>query len=114
MAKQSKIDQIKSFIHKLDHSYKYKTRNERQNIVDELCEIAGIEPFTMQKQIDTGSIVKYQAGFYRVRKATRNTVNLGSIFGNTLYHKSISRTQVEEAYQEWHDIWVQSETYKSM
>jgi len=34
---------IEKFIKKLDFSYTYKTKNERQNIINELYEIAGIE-----------------------------------------------------------------------
>ena len=34
---------IEKFIKKLDFSYAYKTKNERQNIINELYKIAGIE-----------------------------------------------------------------------
>jgi hypothetical protein len=42
-----KEDLIQKFVEKLDYSYKYKTVNERQNIINELCEIAGIEQLTI-------------------------------------------------------------------
>jgi hypothetical protein len=42
-----KEDLIRKFVEKLDHSYNYKTVNERQNIINDLCEIAGIEQFTI-------------------------------------------------------------------
>jgi hypothetical protein len=35
------------FIEKLDYSYEYKTVNERQNMITELCLIAGIEQLTI-------------------------------------------------------------------
>lgn len=38
-----KEDLIRKFVEKLDFSYNYKTVNERQNIIKDLCEIAGIE-----------------------------------------------------------------------
>jgi len=38
---------IRKFVEKLDYSYNYKTVNERQNIINEICEIAGIEQLTI-------------------------------------------------------------------
>ena len=65
-------------------------------------------------EINTGSIVKYQGGFYRVTRCTRKTVNLGSVFGTTIYHKGIEKSNVTEAYDEWYERWTQSESYKCM
>jgi|18_taG_2_1085343.scaffolds.fasta_scaffold10693_4 hypothetical protein len=42
-----KKELIRKFVEKLDYSYNYKTVNERQNIINELCEIAGIEQLTI-------------------------------------------------------------------
>ena len=42
-----KEDLIRKFVEKLDYSYNYKTVNERQNIINDLCEIAGIEQLTI-------------------------------------------------------------------
>ena len=38
---------VRKFVEKLDYSYNYKTKNERQNMISELCEIAGIEQLTI-------------------------------------------------------------------
>ncbi len=42
-----KDELILKFVEKLDYSYNYKTKNERENIISELCEIAGIEQLTI-------------------------------------------------------------------
>lgn len=42
-----KKEQVIKFIEKLDYSYEYKTVNERQNIITELCLIAEIEQLTI-------------------------------------------------------------------
>ena len=71
-------------------------------------------------EITTGMVVSYQeagtnkSGWYRVRKVTKNTVNLGSVFGNTLYHKGIDKSLVTEDESAWYAQWQQSETYMSM
>jgi hypothetical protein len=44
-----KEDLIRKFVEKLDCSYNYKTVNERQNIINDLCEIAGIEQLTIPR-----------------------------------------------------------------
>jgi hypothetical protein len=61
-----------------------------------------------------GSIVKYQRVFYRVTRATKNTVNLGPVFGNKVEHKGIQKSEVVEARDEWFDYWSNSETYRCM
>ena len=38
---------IEKFMEKLDFSYTYKTNDERQNIINELYEIAGIEQLAL-------------------------------------------------------------------
>jgi hypothetical protein len=65
-------------------------------------------------EIKTGSIVKFENGWFRVRKCTTNTVNLGSIFGKQLYHKGVPKDQVQEDEANWYKKWQQSDTYKSM
>lgn len=73
-----------------------------------------------QEEIKSGMIVTYsspdekQSGWYRVRKVTKNTVNLGSIFGRTLYHKSVPKDLVKEDEAAWYASWQQSETYQCM
>jgi len=42
-----KEELVRKFVEKLDYSYSYKTIKERQNIINELCEIAGIEQLTI-------------------------------------------------------------------
>lgn len=72
------------------------------------------------KEIEVGSIVAYQepgasrAGWYRVRRVTKNTVNLGSIFGRALYHKSVPKDQVREDEAAWYAAWRKTDQYQSM
>lgn len=72
------------------------------------------------QEITSGMIVSYtepgakNSGWYRVRKVTKNTVNLGSIFGKHLYHKSVPKDQVKEDRDAWYERWSQSETYRCM
>ncbi len=64
--------------------------------------------------MDKGSIVKYAQGFYRITRLTKNTVNLGPVFGGRVIHKSIPRSDVIEAREEFHQYWRQTESYRSM
>ena len=64
--------------------------------------------------MEKGTIVKYDGGFYRITRETKNTVNLGAVFGNHVYHKGIQKSEVTEAHDEWYQRWTQSETYMSM
>ena len=65
-------------------------------------------------EINSGSIVKFEGGFYRVTRCTKNTVNLGAIFGTRVYNKGIQKSEVTEAHNEWYLRWTQSETYMCM
>ena len=71
-------------------------------------------------EIKQGSIVSYinptsnRPGWFRVTRVTKTTVNLGSIFGNTIHHKSVPISQVKEDEANWYQQWTSSETYKSM
>ena len=65
-------------------------------------------------EIKTGTIVLYDGGWYRVRKVTKNTVNLGAIFGSYLYFKGVSKELVTEDEAAWYKNWQQSDTYRSM
>lgn len=69
---------------------------------------------TDRPKIVTGMVVSYKRGFYKVRKCTKNTCNLGAIFESTIHHKGVPKSEVKEAYQEWSAAWEQSETYKCM
>jgi len=42
-----KKELVIKFIEKLDYSYNYKTTNERDNIIKDICDIAGIEQLTI-------------------------------------------------------------------
>lgn len=65
-------------------------------------------------EIKLGSIVQFNRGWYRITKLTKNTVNLGSVFGNSVYYKSISKELVKEDEASWYANWQRSETYMSM
>lgn len=68
----------------------------------------------MENQINKGSIVTYQGGFYRVSNCTKNTVNLASVWGGRVYHKGIKISEVTESAAEFHEQWSKSETYMCM
>ena len=65
-------------------------------------------------EIKKRSIVKYDGGYYKVTRATKATVNLGSIFHRKIYHKGIPKSEVVESEAEWYEHWSNSETYRSM
>ena len=70
-------------------------------------------------KIESGMVVSFtddegKTGWYRVRKCTKNKVNLGSIFGRTLYHKGVDKSRVKEDHDAWYKSWQQSETYQCM
>ena len=75
---------------------------------------------TQTQEITAGMVVAYtepgtnRQGWYRVTKATKNTVNLGSIFGRSLYHKGVPKDQVREDADTWYANWSKSETYQCM
>ncbi len=66
------------------------------------------------KPIVKGSVVKYKDGYVRVTARFKDTVNLGGIFNDRIYHKRVPINEVREAYDEWYAQWQQSETYQSM
>lgn len=65
-------------------------------------------------EIKIGTVIEYQGGFYRVTRLTKNTANLGSVFGNTIYYKGIQRNEIVEASDAFHKKWEQSESYQCM
>ena len=65
-------------------------------------------------EIKVGTIVSFMGGYFRVTKVTKNTVNLGSIFGNSVYYKGVLKELVKEDEASWYANWQQSETYMSM
>ena len=71
----------------------------------------------MKNEIKTGSIVSIKNGYgmyYRVTSYRGGKVNLGSIFGKTIYHKGIPIENVTENEKEWSKKWTQSESYWCM
>ena len=54
-----KEDLIRKFVEKLDYSYNYKTINERQSIINDLCEIAGIEQLTIPAVINCVAVPEW-------------------------------------------------------
>jgi hypothetical protein len=69
---------------------------------------------TIPNPIEKGDIVEYKDKFYRVRACFKTTVNLGGIFGSTIYFKKVPRSEVTEANAKWYAHWQESETYKCM
>ena len=70
----------------------------------------------MANEIKTGSIVslKNEKGYYRVTSYRGGKVNLGSVFGKTIYHKGVPVENVYENENEWYTKWSQSESYMCM
>ena len=67
-----------------------------------------------QNPIQKGSIVQYQNGNYRVTSVRGTKVNLGSVFGSSIYHKGIPIQEVVENAAAFYQWWEKSETYMSM
>ena len=65
-------------------------------------------------QIKKGMVVLYEGGWYRVTYATKNKVNLGSVFGNHIYHKSVDINLVVEDEAAWYAAWQKSDSYQCM
>jgi len=91
--------------------------DSKKNRIQEASRKFGL---TDKVEIQSGMVVSYtnpetgSTGWYRVRKCTKNFVNLGSIFGNNIYFKSVPKHQVTEDEAAWYARWQQSETYMSM
>lgn len=75
------------------------------------------------KEIKEGMVVKFinpengnrnQSGWMRVTKVTKNTVNLGAIFGRGIYHKGVDKALIVEDETAWYAAWQQSDTYRCM
>ena len=69
-----------------------------------------------------GSIVKFinpienqfQGGYFKVTAVRGNTVNLGAIFGKTIYHKSVPVELLTESESAWYQAWQASDQYQCM
>jgi len=76
----------------------------------------------MSIEIVKGSVVKLKEryaegefkGFYRITSIRGLYANLGSVFGNTIYHKRVPLEWLIECEEEWYAKWSQSETYQCM
>jgi len=71
----------------------------------------------MKNEIKKGSIVSIKngyGGYYRVTSYKGSKVNLGSIFGKTIYHKGVPVENVYENEKEWSRKWSQSKTHMCM
>lgn len=70
----------------------------------------------MSKEIKVGSIVsiKGESGYYKVTNYRGGKVNLGAIFGKSIYHKGVPIENVYENGDQWYNKWTQSETYMCM
>lgn len=73
------------------------------------------------KEIVKGGIVKFtnrlnpnESGWYRVTRVTKNTVNLGAVWGGKVYYKGIPIEEVVEDEAAWYERWTKSETYMCM
>ena len=65
-------------------------------------------------EIKVGSIVRYEEGWYRVTRATKEKVNLGRVFGGKIYYKGVLKREVVEDEAAWRESWERSETYMCM
>jgi len=70
----------------------------------------------MSKEIKVGSIVsiKGESGYYKITNYRGGKVNLGAIFGKSIYHKRVPVENVYENEDQWYNKWTQSETYMCM
>ena len=73
-----------------------------------------MESKKVEVKIEKGMIVSFQNSNYRVTSVRGGKVNLGSIFGKSIYHKGIAIQNVSENYEQWYSKWSQSETYMCM
>jgi hypothetical protein len=71
----------------------------------------------MKNEIKVGSIVSIKNGYgmhYRITSYRGSKVNLGSIFGKTIYHKGVPVENVYENEKEWYRKWSKIKGYVCM
>ena len=70
----------------------------------------------MNNEIKVGLIVsiKDESGYYKVTSFRGGKVNLGSVFGRSIYHKGVPVENVYENGDAFYDNWSKSETYMCM
>jgi hypothetical protein len=61
-----------------------------------------------------GMIVKYKGGWGRLTRVTKNTVNIGGIWGQGRLQKGVPITEVFEDEANWYKAWTKTETYRCM
>ena len=76
---------------------------------------------TERKEIQIGTVVRYTGdneniikGWYSVTRVTKNTVNIGAIFGRTIYAKGIPKADVVEDHNAWYEAWQNTDAYRQM
>lgn len=104
-------------VDKILHTAQNNPLNE-QSLTDKIQEVRREFFYQIQDEmkvkIEKGNIVSYKGGNYRVTSARGGKVNLGSIFGNHIYHKGVSEHDVFENEEQWYKEWSKSETYMCM
>ena len=70
----------------------------------------------MNNEIKVGLIVsiKGESGYYKVTSYKGGKVNLGSVFGRSIYHKGVPVENVYKNGDAFYDNWSKSETYMCM
>jgi hypothetical protein len=74
------------------------------------------------KEVKVGSIVLFKdsanngkdSGHYKVTSLRGGKVNLGSVFGKSIYFKGILLEEVVEDEESWYEGWSKSESYMCM
>jgi hypothetical protein len=74
------------------------------------------------RELGTGSIVAFKDtkndreknGYYKITSIRGGKVNLGSVFGKSIYYKGIGVDEVYECQEEWYAAWSQTESYMCM
>lgn len=65
-------------------------------------------------KLEKGMTVKYDGGFYIISRLSKFKANLKAIFGNHIYHKSVSVDEIVEARDEWYEYWQKTDAYRCM
>lgn len=56
----------------------------------------------------------FDGGWYRVTAVTKNTVNLGAVWGGRIYHKRVDITKCQEDEAAWYENWRKTDHYQCM
>ena len=74
------------------------------------------------KEIEVGQVVAFKDtkgdreknGYYKITSIRGGKVNLGSVFGRSIYYKGIPVDEVYECHDEWYAKWTRTESYMCM